>query len=387
MRENGLILCSSSHTQHLLIDVLSLQTRLQVLQALLLCQQLLPLLLNLPLHSELDLLQLVLLTLELFLLQPDGLVGQLFTRNRSVGVIAVNSPRELLGTVVFVEEVVGDLLEVGKMCVEQCGSETSKVRVLGVVNLNDTPRVLAGTDRLAVDYDVFLGTDNGERHETAKLGVVGNGIFVVLLDVIGEVVDRDAVVLNVLHDSLLELLSFGESHRVGLANDGNDVDTWRKTSHELDIDLAQGVTGRCDEVEKGVDTVVAETRVTLDSRLLGQDVIVLSFQEANDLRESTLRQAKKDGGIRCQYASLSLLYLALDFVLVYSRIFVVDVVAETRGVYDGEANAHTVLLKFDMYWLDANTLFDVSSLRVVADLVANDLGLAKGVDEGGLSCA
>ena len=243
------ILSSWTEMQHLLINVLSLQARLQVPQALLLCQQLLSLLLNLSLHSEFDLLQLVLFTLELFLLQPDRLVSQLFTRNRSVGVVAVNSPGELLGTVVLVEEVVRDLLKVGKMCVEQCGSETSKVRVFGVVNLDDTPGVFACSDGLAIDNDVLFGSNDGERHKTAKLGVVGNRLFVVLLDVVREVVDRDAVVFNVLPDSLLELLSLAESHRVGLADDGDDVDTWRETTHELDVDLAQRVTGRSDEVE------------------------------------------------------------------------------------------------------------------------------------------
>ena len=44
----------------------------------------------------------------------------------------------------------------------------------------------------------------------------------------------------------------------------------------------------CDEVEEGVDTVVAESRVTLDSGLFGKNVIVLSFEEANNLAECRL---------------------------------------------------------------------------------------------------
>ncbi len=43
------------------------------------------------------------------------------------------------------------------------------------------------------------------------------------------------------------------------------------------------VTGGSDEVEHGVDAVVPETRVTLDTGLLGKDVIVLPLEVANNL--------------------------------------------------------------------------------------------------------
>ena len=41
-----------------------------------------------------------------------------------------------------------------------------------------------------------------------------------------------------------------------------------------------------DEVEQGMDTVVAETRVTLDTRLLSENVIVLAFEIANNFLET-----------------------------------------------------------------------------------------------------
>lgn len=40
------------------------------------------------------------------------------------------------------------------------------------------------------------------------------------------------------------------------------------------------------EVEHGVDTVVPESGVTLDTRLLGQNIVILSLEIANDLREA-----------------------------------------------------------------------------------------------------
>ena len=43
------------------------------------------------------------------------------------------------------------------------------------------------------------------------------------------------------------------------------------------------MAGGGDKVEQGVNAVVPEARVTLDTRLLSQNVIVLSLEVANDL--------------------------------------------------------------------------------------------------------
>jgi hypothetical protein len=97
---------------------------------------------------------------------------------------------------------------------------------------------------------------------------------------------------------LLETPKFAWCQGVGLANDRNHIDTWRETAHQLDIDLPQPETmsdarltttgkqdprvssGR-DKVEKGVDTIVPETGVTLDARFFGQNVVVLTLEVAN----------------------------------------------------------------------------------------------------------
>ena len=41
-----------------------------------------------------------------------------------------------------------------------------------------------------------------------------------------------------------------------------------------------------DEVQKGMDSVIPETWVTLDTRLFRQDVVILAFKMANDLLEA-----------------------------------------------------------------------------------------------------
>lgn len=49
------------------------------------------------------------------------------------------------------------------------------------------------------------------------------------------------------------------------------------------------MAGRGDEVEQGVDSVVSEARVTLDTRLLGKNVVVLSLEVPNNFGETVSR--------------------------------------------------------------------------------------------------
>lgn len=57
------------------------------------------------------------------------------------------------------------------------------------------------------------------------------------------------------------------------------------------------VAGRCDEVEHGMDTVVPEARVTLDTRLLCQNVVILPLEEADNLRETGAYRVSADVGL------------------------------------------------------------------------------------------
>lgn len=45
-----------------------------------------------------------------------------------------------------------------------------------------------------------------------------------------------------------------------------------------------------DKVEKSMNSVVSEARITLDARLLGQNIIVLTFKVANNLLETGIKQ-------------------------------------------------------------------------------------------------
>jgi len=43
------------------------------------------------------------------------------------------------------------------------------------------------------------------------------------------------------------------------------------------------MAGGGDEIEHGMDTIVSETGVTLDTRLLRKDVVILPLEEADNL--------------------------------------------------------------------------------------------------------
>jgi hypothetical protein len=67
-----------------------------------------------------------------------------------------------------------------------------------------------------------------------------------------------------------------------------------------------------DKVEKSVHTVIAESGVTLDTGLLGENIVVLALEVARDLAETGL---------------------------------VVDLVTEARGIDNGQRDTGSLLVK------------------------------------------
>ena len=132
-----------------------------------------------------------------------------------------------------------DLLQIRKMAVQKSGPDGQEVRVTRVVDLHDTPWVLAGANLTAPDLDNVLRPDNGKGHEAPQLSVLLDGVLVVLLDIVGKVVDRDSVVLDVLHDQLLRLRKLGRGQGISPSDDRDDVDTGCEALHELDVQLAE----------------------------------------------------------------------------------------------------------------------------------------------------
>lgn len=61
----------------------------------------------------------------------------------------------------------------------------------------------------------------------------------------------------------------------------------RRAKRKIDTDVR--MSSWRDEVEQCVHSVVAETRITLDTGLFGQDIIVLALQVADYFLEAKIR--------------------------------------------------------------------------------------------------
>jgi len=88
-----------------------------------------------------------------------------------------------------------------------------------------------------------------------------------------------------------------------------------------------------------MDAIVAESWVTLDPRLLGKNVIVLSLKVANNLGKAVFAlQPKYHNG-----AMLS--GFALGWKI---PCFVVNLITESRSVHDSEGDACAFLVEFQL---------------------------------------
>jgi hypothetical protein len=225
----------------------------------------------------------------------------------------------LLRAVCFVVVLLGGVDEVQHVGADEDGAEFLEVTVLLVLHLGNTPCVLAALDVAAVvGLNVLLGANDREGHGVDEsAGVLHGGGIVVLerwgvdLDTLG--VDDLAhllLVSTVLSRArgapypLLELEQVCWAQGVGLGNDGDQVDAGAELLHDLDVEGLQGVASGADEVQAGVDT---EVDLVCAARLL-----------------------------LLEHVRLVLVVEELDDGL--PRVAVVDVVAEARGVDNGEAD-------------------------------------------------
>ena len=80
----------------------------------------------------------------------------------------------------------------------------------------------------------------------------------------------------------LEQIALDQGKAIGLGNDRHDVDDLAKLLHDNDVDRAQRVARRVDEVQAAVDTCVLDVAVTHGSQLLAQVRAVLVLDVLDD---------------------------------------------------------------------------------------------------------
>ena len=101
----------------------------------------------------------------------------------------------LLSAVGFVVRFFGGVDEIQHVSSDENGAEFLEVAVVLVLDLGDSPGVLAAFDDTAIaGLDVFLGADDSEWHSCHKGSCVLGGSLVILLN--GWCVDLDALGFN-----------------------------------------------------------------------------------------------------------------------------------------------------------------------------------------------
>ena len=106
------------------------------------------------------------------------------------------------------------------------------------------------------------------------------------------------VVIEKLTYALLELVQICGAQGVGLGNNGNQVDACAELLHDLNVQRLQGMAGRSDEVQAGVDAEV-DFVGTAGLLFLQHVRLVLVVEELNDglPRVAVVHVVAEAGGI------------------------------------------------------------------------------------------
>lgn len=281
---------------------------------------------------------------------------------------------QLLGTESLVVDLGRCLDEILEVSAQQEVPQVDELAVVLVLDVDDAPAVLAAADLLAVNDDRVLGADDSEgnhvlrskrliqcqcvgRRQRTYLDLrVQNLLLIVELFILVRV-HLQVVERKLLLDAGLELLTLLEGERVGLGNDGDDVDDIGQLLQDDNVDGLQGVAGGLDEEEAAVDAGILDVALTLGCELLAQVGGVLILDVLDDGVPATV---------------------------------VVDQVAVAGGVDDVEPQTDAVLLNDVRNALDLGCGAD-GLVGLQATLGVDEVRGEDGVDEGrlaesGLAC-
>ena len=100
----------------------------------------------------------------------------------------------------------------------------------------------------------------------------------------------------------------------------------RKVHKDVGLRMSSGRN----EVEQSMYPVVAEAWITLDTRLLGQDVVVLAFEVVHDFLKANKEFIDGENGIRGKNL----------------RVLVVNIVSKSWRINNSEGDTNAIFLKF-----------------------------------------
>lgn len=198
--------------------------------------------------------------------------------------------QKLLGTECLVVDLrcgLNEILEVGS---EEEVSQVDEFAVVLVLDVDNAPPVLATANLFAVHDDRLLRSDNSEgdeallyvsaswcpwrgwlrlpRNTHLDLAVDDSLLLVELVVVVR--VHLQVVEGKLFLDALLECLLLLEGERVGLGNDGNNIDDVGQLLEDDNIDRLEGVARGLDEEQAAVDPGVLDVALPLSREFLTQ---------------------------------------------------------------------------------------------------------------------
>jgi len=121
----------------------------------------------------------------------------------------------------------------------QEGAQLDEVAVLRVLHVDHTPRILATPHLLAGHLQNGIAADHGERDGGLQLAILLLEVVVLVGIALGELVQLDVVVLQVLQDALLQLAHLLLVETVGLADHQHDVHLAVQPSDQVEVHLSQ----------------------------------------------------------------------------------------------------------------------------------------------------
>lgn len=224
--------------------------------------------------------------------------------------------QQLLGTEGLVVDLRCRLNQILEMSTEQEVPEVNKLALVLVLDVDNAPPVLATANLFAVDNDRLLGTNDGKRNQAlyirlasgsvravvpgeANLNLIIYGALLIIKLVVVIGVHLEVVEGKLLLDALLEGLSLLQGQRVGLGNDGNNVDNIGQLLEHDNIDRLEGVSRRLDEEKAAVDAGILDVALTLSSELLSQigGVLILDILDNGVPASVVVDQVSIPGGV------------------------------------------------------------------------------------------
>lgn len=188
--------------------------------------------------------------------------------------------QQLLGSEGFIVDLAGGFDQILKVCTCEEVSEIDEFAVVLVFDVDDTPFVLSAANLLAIHNDRFLAAHDRERNDVLD-GCVGGSLLVIqFLVVVG--VHLEVVEGKFLLDTLLERPAFLEGKRVGLCDDGHNIDHIGEFLEHHNVDGFEGVTRWLNEEQAAMDTGILDVPFSLRSQFFSEVGRVLVFDVFHD---------------------------------------------------------------------------------------------------------